>query len=134
MVEISLVATRNQIRVGLNEIRVGEARNEIRVGGACGPPPPFTAPLRCALTSGATPRVRACAVRTRDQSSPSPPIELLGLAVHSAPSRQIELLAFAVHTQHRCRGSTERAFAVHHHRRGKIELSGVRGVGTMIRW
>jgi hypothetical protein len=32
--------------------------NEVRVGGACGPPPPFVAPLvpRCALTSGATPR------------------------------------------------------------------------------
>jgi hypothetical protein len=32
--------------------------NESRVGGACGPPPPFAAPLvpRCALTSGATPR------------------------------------------------------------------------------
>jgi hypothetical protein len=32
--------------------------NEIRVGGACGPPPPFVAPLvpRCALTTGATPR------------------------------------------------------------------------------
>jgi hypothetical protein len=32
--------------------------NESRVGGACGPPPPFVAPLvpRCALTSGATPR------------------------------------------------------------------------------
>ena len=28
-----------------------------RVGGACGPPPPFAAPLRCALTSGATPRL-----------------------------------------------------------------------------
>src|SRR6266849_2427235 len=33
----------------------------VRLGGACGPPPPFVAPLvpRCALTSGATPRVRA---------------------------------------------------------------------------
>src|SRR5215207_4961617 len=33
----------------------------MRVGGACGPPPPFAAPLvpRYALTSGATPRVRA---------------------------------------------------------------------------
>jgi hypothetical protein len=32
--------------------------NESRVGGACGPPPPFVAPLvpRCALTPGATPR------------------------------------------------------------------------------
>jgi hypothetical protein len=32
--------------------------NVVRVGGACGPPPPFVAPLvpRCALTSGATPR------------------------------------------------------------------------------
>jgi hypothetical protein len=45
-----------------NESRVG-SHNESRVGGACGPPPPFVAPLvpRCALTSGATPRVRAAA-------------------------------------------------------------------------
>ena len=28
----------------------------VRIGGACGPPPPFAAPLRCALSSGATPR------------------------------------------------------------------------------
>jgi hypothetical protein len=49
----------------MNESRVGGAHavrfarmNESRVGGACGPPPPFVAPLvpRCALTSGATPR------------------------------------------------------------------------------
>jgi hypothetical protein len=41
----------------MNESRVGSL-NESRVGGACGPPPPFVAPLvpRCALTSGATPR------------------------------------------------------------------------------
>jgi hypothetical protein len=44
-------------------VRVGGAirfagMNESRVGGACGPPPPFVAPLvpRCALTTGATPR------------------------------------------------------------------------------
>jgi hypothetical protein len=38
----------------------------LRIGGACGPPPPFVAPLvpRCALTSGATPRVRAGRCRT----------------------------------------------------------------------
>jgi hypothetical protein len=35
-----------------------QSSNESRVGGACGPPPPFAAPLvpRCALSSGATPR------------------------------------------------------------------------------
>jgi hypothetical protein len=49
--------------MGIDESRVGGAIrfvgiNESRVGGACGPPPPFVAPLvpRCALTSGATPR------------------------------------------------------------------------------
>jgi hypothetical protein len=31
--------------------------SSVRVGGACGPPPPFAAPLRCALSSGATPRL-----------------------------------------------------------------------------
>jgi hypothetical protein len=42
----------------MNVSRRVESHNESRVGGACGPPPPFTAPLvpRCALTSGATPR------------------------------------------------------------------------------
>jgi molybdopterin converting factor small subunit len=47
----------------INESRRGGAirlarTNESRVGGACGPPPPFAAPLvpRCALSSGATPR------------------------------------------------------------------------------
>src|ERR1043166_4614711 len=48
---------------GMNESRVGGAirfagTNVVRIGGACGPPPPFAAPLvpRCALSSGATPR------------------------------------------------------------------------------
>jgi hypothetical protein len=56
----------------VNESRVGGACgparvNESRVGGACGPPPPFAAPLvpRYALTSGATPRVRAGRPRGR---------------------------------------------------------------------
>jgi hypothetical protein len=60
----SRVGSHNESRVGgHNESRVGGAdvvrgMNESRVGGACGPPPPFVAPLvpRCALTSGATPR------------------------------------------------------------------------------
>jgi hypothetical protein len=54
----SRVGSHNESRVGShNESRVG-SHNESRVGGACGPPPPFVAPLvpRCALTSGATPR------------------------------------------------------------------------------
>src|SRR5207248_1445378 len=29
----------------------------LRVGGACGPPPPVAAPLRCALLPAATPRL-----------------------------------------------------------------------------
>src|SRR5579859_3718995 len=47
----------------MNVRRIGGASNPRvmhvpRIGGACGPPPPFVAPLvpRCALTSGATPR------------------------------------------------------------------------------
>jgi hypothetical protein len=65
-----VVRNANESRVGgahvvrnANVSRVGGAHvvrnaNVSRVGGACGPPPPFVAPLvpRCALTSGATPR------------------------------------------------------------------------------
>ena len=45
------------LRVGGAQ-RVGSSR--VRVGGACSPPPPVAAPLvpRCALLSGATPRMR----------------------------------------------------------------------------
>jgi hypothetical protein len=62
--------SRHVVRVGgairfvsRHVVRVGGAirfvsRHVVRVGGACGPPPPFAAPLvpRCALSSGATPR------------------------------------------------------------------------------
>src|SRR5579863_3094034 len=46
-----------------NPERISSRR--IRVGGACGPPPPVAAPLvpRCALLPAATPRVRAAALR-----------------------------------------------------------------------
>jgi hypothetical protein len=49
--------------VSRHVVRIGGAirfagMNVVRIGGACGPPPPFAAPLvpRCALSSGATPR------------------------------------------------------------------------------
>jgi hypothetical protein len=52
------IGAQKKIRIGAQKkIRIGK-RTSIRIGGACGPPPPFVAPLvpRCALTSGATPR------------------------------------------------------------------------------
>src|SRR5262245_44415011 len=58
------LAIRSVLQVG-EDPRVLVCRKLLRVGGACGPPPPVAAPLvpRCALLPAATPRKRGYSPR-----------------------------------------------------------------------